>query len=97
MVQLSLWDESQKKLFADKLLGGYRKGEYDLPSLAIMLLDISVLDVADFIQRSIPHSERYQAVEKIKKNNKLPVDGVSRLENLFLGECENRGKGGIEA
>ena len=90
MIQPDAWDAHEKKAYVDEHFERYKIGLYDLPTLALMLYDIPKLDVADFIQRSIPHEERYQAVERIKKNNNLPIDGVSRLENMFLGECDHR-------
>jgi hypothetical protein len=86
VIQPDSWDTHDKKSYTEEPLDRYKKGLYDLPTLALMLYDFPELDVADFIQRSIPHDERYQAVERIKKNYKLPIDGVSRLENMFLGE-----------
>jgi hypothetical protein len=96
VVQLSLWDKRMVNVFLNELLESYMQGLYDLPTLALMLHDIPKLDVADFIQRSIPHRDRYLAVERIKNNTKLPIDGVSRLEKMFLVECDNMEKGGIQ-
>ena len=71
--------------FADELLEKYKQGLYDLPTLALMLHGIPTLDVADYIQRSIPHEERWQEVEKIRKNTKLPKDGIPILVKLYIG------------
>ena len=85
MVQYSLWDDSLKKAFIDELLERYRLGEYDLPTLTLMLLDIPHLDVSEFLHRSLSHRERWQAFQKIKRNTKLPKDGIWRLEELYFG------------
>jgi hypothetical protein len=90
MIQISFRDKCIKNKCADEMLKKYMKGTYDLPTLALMLCDIPNFDVPGFIQSTIPHEERYLAVERIKKNNKLHIDGVSRLENMFLGECDHR-------
>jgi hypothetical protein len=95
VIQPDSWDKHEKKAYADEHLERYKKGLYDLPTLALMLYDIPKFEVADFIQRSIPHEERYLAVERIKKNTRLPIDGVSRLENMFLGEYDHRQKSRI--
>ncbi len=86
MVQFNSKDTDERtRIYVEKLLAGYRKGTYDLPTLAIKLFDVPELDVAEVIQKKIPRSDRLREVEKMKRKNKLPQDGICRLEELYLG------------
>lgn len=76
--------------YIEKLLARYRKGIYDLPTLAIMLLDVPELDVADFIQKKIPRKDRLREIERMKKKDKLPKDGIRKLEELYMGCSSGR-------
>jgi len=75
--------------YIEKLLARYKKGTYDLPTLAIKLLDVPELDVADFIQKKIPRKDRLLEIERMKKKDKLPKDGICKLEELYMG-CPGR-------
>lgn len=58
MVQLDSFDDNNRTIHVKKLLSRYRKGIYDLPTLAIKLLDVPELDAADVIQNFIRHRAR---------------------------------------
>jgi hypothetical protein len=80
--------EGRKKnyiTYAENLLSRYREGIDDLPTLALMLLEIPEIDAAEFIQKSIPQEERLQEIQRMRMNAKLPKDGISRLEEIYLG------------
>jgi hypothetical protein len=91
--KITVYEDEQKMNYlnyAEYLLSRYRKGIDDLPTLTLMLLSIPEIDVAGFLQKSIPHEERLQQIRRMRLNFKLPKDGISRLEELYLGR--NRGR-----
>ncbi len=81
------WDEDQKRSYVEDSLEMYKQGVYDLPSLAIMLLNVPGLDVAQLLQRSIPFNERSQEVERMRKVGTLPEQGIRRLETFYIGSA----------
>ena len=85
LVQYNSFIDNNCKVYVKNLLSRYRKGIYDLPTLAIKLLDIPELDVADLIQKEIPRKDRLLEIERMKKKEKLPKDGICKLEELYLG------------
>ncbi len=85
MVRSGLLNDALEKAYTDELLKKYRGGEIDLPNLTLILLDIPSMNAGEFLQRSIPHNERWQAFQKIKENTSLPKDGIWRLQDLYFG------------
>ncbi len=85
MVQFKSNDDTETGIYVDELLAEYRKGIYDLPTLAIKLFDVPELDVAGVIQRQIPRKDRLLEIERMRNKEKLPKDGVCKLEELYLG------------
>ncbi len=85
MVQFNSNDNTETRVYVDKLLSEYRNGIYDLPTLAIKLFDVPELDVAAVIQKQIPHKDRLREIERMRNKGKLPKDGVCKLEELYLG------------
>lgn len=85
MFRFNSADDRKIRGHVEKLLERYRKGTYDLPTLAIELLNVPKLDVAGLIQSQIPRNDRLREVERMKMKDKLPKDGICKLENLYLG------------
>lgn len=85
MVRLESFDDNSRKVYVKILISRYRRGIYDLPTLAIKLLDVPELDVADLIQKEIPRKDRLLEIERMKKKDKLPKEGICKLEELYLG------------
>jgi hypothetical protein len=85
MDQPAVINEYVSEKYSEDLLNKYTQGNCDLPTLVIKLIGITKFDVEDFLQRSIPHEERWQEIQRMKKNNKLPIDSISRAEQLYLG------------
>jgi hypothetical protein len=66
------------------LIFWYRKGLDDQPALALTLLAIPNFDVSGFLEKNTPREESWQEIQRMKKNAKLPEDGIGLLENLYL-------------
>jgi hypothetical protein len=78
-------DEEQQKAYAAKILTMYRNGEYDLPALTLMLLDVPGLDAAGFLQRNIPLRVRRKEFNRLLKVAAISERIRSKLEIIYFG------------